>query len=124
MKLAHLSMFYLVGYLLTAGLLLLVSPHLVFALLGSSQPDAYGDVVPRMVGALAGALGMIVVQVIRLRLAVLYGTLVGVRVFLVTIWCWLYARTHDPFFLVLAAIVGFGMLLTAAGLIQARRAQG
>lgn len=121
MKLARWSLFYLVSYLLGAGVALLASPHLVFTLLGSSQADSYGDVVPRMVGALACALGLIVVQIIRLRLDVLYVTLIVVRAFLVGVWFWLYARTHDPFFLVLAAIVGFGMLLTAGGVLQSRR---
>jgi len=121
MKLARWSLFYLVSYLLGAGLSLLASPHLVFTLLGSTQADSYGDVIPRMVGALACSLGLIVVQIIRLRLEVLYVTLIVVRVFLVGVWFWLYALTHDPFFLVLAAIVGFGMLLTAAGVLQSRR---
>jgi hypothetical protein len=121
MKLSRLSMFYLASYLLPSGILLVVAPRLVFELMFSSQPAAYGDVIPRMAGALAIALGIIVVQLIRLRIEALYGTLVFARVILVSIWIWLYARTHDPFFLILTGIVGFGALFTAAGILHDRR---
>jgi hypothetical protein len=82
MKLSRLSMFYLAGYLVPAGLMLLTMPRLVFVLFFSSQPDAYGDVMPRVAGALA------------LRL------------------------DRGPLLLALAAMVGFGALLTAAGLVR------
>jgi uncharacterized membrane protein len=71
-----------------------------------------------MAGALTLALGTLVVQMIRLRVEVFYTTLVGIRVFLVSTWIWLYVRTADPFFLALAGLVGFGALLTAAGLVR------
>lgn len=121
MKLSRLSLFYLAGYLLPSGAMLVLAPRLVFQLLFSSQPDAYGDVIPRMAGGLALALGVIVVQLIRLEIDALYATLVFVRAILVAIWFWLYARTHDPFFLILAGIVGFGALLTAAGILRDRK---
>ncbi len=113
-------MFYLAGYLLPAGVMLLLVPRFVFETFQSSQPEAYGDVIPRVAGALAIALGVIVTQIIRHRLDVLHATLVGVRVFLVAAWIWLYTRTSDPFFLVLAGIVAFGALLTLIGLIKER----
>ena len=121
MKIARISMFYLVGYLLPAGVLLLVAPRFVFETFQSSQPESYGDVIPRVAGALAIALGLIVGQIIRFRLEMMHSTLVGVRVFLVGTWIWLYTRTHDPFFLILAAIVGFGAALTAVGLAVDKR---
>jgi hypothetical protein len=121
MTLRKASLFYLAGYLLPSGAMLVVAPKWVFTLLLSSQPDAYGDVVPRMTGALALALGTIVVQIIRYRLDMLHLTLVFVRLFLVACWIWLYGRTHDPFFVVLAIIVGVGMLLTATGIALERR---
>ncbi|HUB09821.1 MAG TPA: hypothetical protein VMB50_22655 [Myxococcales bacterium] len=123
MSLSRLSLFYLVSYLVGAGVGLLAAPRLVFVLLGSTQADAYGVIVPRMVGALALALGTFVIQIIRWKLTQFYPTLVAVRVFLVAVWAWLFALTRDPFFVVLGAIVAFGALLTAAGLVLDRRAR-
>jgi hypothetical protein len=118
MKLSRISMFYLAGYLVPAGLMLLTMPRLVFVLFFSSQPDAYRDVMPRVAGALTLALGTLVVQMIRLRIETFYPTLVGIRVFLVSTWVWLFVRTANPFFIALAAMVGFGALLTVAGLVR------
>jgi cytochrome c biogenesis protein CcdA len=76
-KLARLSLFYAASYLLPAGLLLVVAPRVAFTMLLSTQPDAYGDTIPRMAGAVTVALGVLVVQAIRHRLDALYPTLVG-----------------------------------------------
>ena len=121
MKLARLSLFYAAGYLVPAGVLLVAAPRLAFVMLLSSQPDAYGDPIPRMAGAVTLALGVLVVQTIRLRLDALHRTLVAVRVFLVAVWVWLYTRTGDRFFIILAVIVAVGMMLTAAGIVVDRR---
>jgi hypothetical protein len=121
MTMTRLSLFYAVSYLVPSGVLLLVHPRIVFELLLSTQPDVYGDVVSRMAGAVILALGLIVAQIIRLRAETLYSTLVGVRVLLVACWIWLYLRTQDRFFLLLAIVVGFGMSMTAAGLVVDRK---
>ncbi|MHB8418241.1 MAG: hypothetical protein ACYDCL_09205 [Myxococcales bacterium] len=122
MGLSRWSLFYLAGYLWIAGLGLLASPHLVFTLMASPNASAYGEVIPRMFGAMVLVVGTFVVQIIRFGLTQFYPTLVGVRLFLLAIWLWLYSVTRDPFFLVLEGIVGFGVALTVAGMFAARRA--
>jgi hypothetical protein len=115
MKLTRLSLYYLAGYLLPSGLGLLLMPELVFKLLFSNANGAYGDVMPRMAGAAFTVLGILVVQTIRQRLESLYLTFLGARALLVAIWLWLFARTSDPFFIAVAAVVLLGMALTATG---------
>lgn len=115
-RLTHLSLYYPLSYLVPAGVLFLAAPQLALKLFFSSQPQAYGDIMPRMAGALTLGLGLLVAQVIRLRLDALHATIVGVRVLFVAVWLWLYARSADPFFLALAALVGLGMILSAVAL--------
>jgi hypothetical protein len=111
----RLSLLYPAGYLLSGGAALLVAPALALKLLLAAQPEAYGDVMPRMAGAVTMALGVLVVQVFRHRLEALHPTIIGVRFFLVGTWVFLYGRSHDPFFIVLAVMVGFGVVLSLAG---------
>jgi hypothetical protein len=67
------------------------------------------------------ALGMIVVQVIRLRLDTLYPTFIIVRVVLVTCLAALYFYSRDPLFISLFVVVGFGLVLTTLGYLADRR---
>jgi uncharacterized protein YjeT (DUF2065 family) len=115
----RLSLFYLAGYLLPTGALLVVAPDVAFKLLFAT--GSYGDAIPRMAGGLLLALGVIVVQVIRHRVEALYPTTVAIRLMLLAILGWLYARTSDPFFLIVMGVVGFGVLLTGGTLLMARR---
>lgn len=115
----RLSLFYLAGYLLPTGALLVVAPDLVFKLLFST--GSYGDAIPRLAGGLILALGIIVVQIIRHRLDVLYPTTVAVRFVLLAILGWLYVRTGDPFFIAVFGVVGLGVLLTGGSLLLAMR---
>jgi len=78
-------------------------------------------VMPRLAGGLILALGLLVVQIIRHRVDVLYPSTVGVRFVLLAVLGWLYARTSDPFFLVVMGVVGLGVLLTGSSLLLARR---
>jgi hypothetical protein len=121
-SLTRLSLFYPAGYLLSGGLMFLALPALAFRLFFSNQPQAYGDIVPRMAGALTFALGVLVVQVIRHRADALHKTIVGVRFFLVAVWLWLYVKGGDPFFVTLAVMVGFGIILSTVALVLDRRA--
>lgn len=114
----RLSLFYLAGYLLPTGLVFLVAPDLGFKLLFST--GQYGDVIPRMAGGLLLGLGIVVVQIIRHRVEVLYPTTVAVRLMFLAIFGWLYARTGDPFFLAVMGVVGLGVLLTGAALLLGR----
>ena len=106
----RLSLFYLAGYLIPAGLLLLLAPTFSTRLLLSN--GNYGEVFPRLAGMLLIGLGALVVQIIRLRLDVLYTTTLAIRLFFCACLLVFYFMSSDPFFLVLLAIVGFGLLFT------------
>jgi hypothetical protein len=121
-RLTRLSLWYPATYLLLGGTMLMTLPRLLFTLFLSTQPEAYGDVMPRMAGALTFALGVLVVQVIRHRVVAMHATLVGLRVFLVATWVALYVYGRDRFFLVLAAIVAFGAVLTTVAMAHERDA--
>jgi len=117
---SRFSLIYLAAYLIGSGVSLLAAPTLTLKLLFSD--GHYGEVIPRMVGALALALGIIVVQIFRLRIHSLYLTLVFVRVMLCSVWLVLFGECRDPFFLVLFTVVGFGLTWTAIGYWLDRRA--
>jgi len=111
MSKTRLSLFFPASYLVSSGLGLLAFPQPYLKLL-LSRGD-YGDAFPRLAGALILGLGIIVVQIARLRLVALYPTILGVRVFFCACWAVLYLWTRDPFFLVLLGVVGFGVVLTS-----------
>jgi hypothetical protein len=111
MTLTRLSLYYLAGYILPAGVMLFLAPDLSLKLLQSN--GSYGDIMPRVAGAAFVALGGIVVQIIRHRVEVLYTTTLGLRVFLLSALLWMYARSSDPFFLIVSGIVALGMTLTS-----------
>ncbi len=119
----RLSLFYLAGYTIPSGLLLLFAPQIALQLLFSNRIADYGDIMPRLAGAVILALGMIVVQAIRLRLDTLYPTFIAVRAVLLTVIAGLYFYAHDPFFISLFVVVGIGFLLTSAGYLADRRDQ-
>ena len=124
MKRTHLSLYYLAGYLLPAGLALLFLPKLALTILFSNNADAYGDVVPRLTGGVLIALGILIVQIIRLRLEMLYVTTLVVRGILLAVMLSLYLYSRDPFFISLMVIVGFGVLLTGASYYLDRQGKG
>jgi uncharacterized membrane protein YoaK (UPF0700 family) len=115
----HLSLYYLAGYLLFAGVALVATGQFVMRLLLSN--GEYGDALPRLLGVVLLALGILIVQIIRHRLDVLYPTTLVVRVLILGVLAWLFAMTTDPFFLVLIAIVGFGVVLTGISYLLDRR---
>jgi uncharacterized protein YjeT (DUF2065 family) len=120
MRRARLSLWYPTTYLFMTGLFLLVAPEWATKLLLSN--GNYGAVMPRMAGALALGLGVIVLQVIRHRIDSLYPTLVGVRVMFCAVWLGLYFISADPFFLVVFGVVALGMVWTAVAYLADRRA--
>jgi len=122
MRWTRLSFFYLVGYLTFGGLGLVFAPAFALHLLGA--PGSYPPVLVRFMGALLLALGILVSQIVRHRVEVLYPATLVVRVVLVGTMVPLYVASRDPLFLVLTAIVGLGMVLTATGLLADRRASG
>ena len=119
MKRTHLSLYYLAGYLLPAGLALVVVPRFALKLLFSN--GEYGDVLPRLLGAVLIALGIIVVQIIRHQAEALYPTTLVARVILIACFVGLYLYSRDPFFISLIVIVGFGVLLTTTSYVLDRR---
>lgn len=118
----RLSLFYLVGYLIPSGLLLLFVPQFVLSLLQSNRAEEYGDIFPRLTGIVLLALGLIIVQIIRYRVEILYTSTLLVRAVLLMSISGLYLYARDPFFLILLAIIGFGVVLTVYSYTLDRRA--
>jgi hypothetical protein len=115
----HLSLYYLAGYLLFAGVLLIATGQFATRLLLSNAE--YGDALPRLLGVVLLALGILIVQIIRHRLEVLYTTTLAVRALILAVLAGLYVYTRDPFFLVLIGIVGLGVVLTGGSYLLDRR---
>lgn len=107
----RLSLYYPVCYLLIGGLALLCLPHFSMALMLSN--GEYGDIFPRYIGTMSLGLGLLVLQIVRHRVAVLYPTLVWVRVLFCGCYIWFYLQTADPFFLVMLGMVGLGAVATS-----------
>jgi len=123
MKSTHLSLYYLVGYLIPSGLAVLLAPDLTFQLLFSNSNGAYGDVLPRLAGAILLALGLLVFQIVRHRVEQLYVTIIYVRLILLAILVGLFLYSRDPFFISLFVVVGIGVVLTTLGYIRDRQSQ-
>ncbi len=112
------SLFYVAAYLLTGGLGLLAAPGPTLTLFLAR--GAYDDVMVRFVGVLMLALGILVVQIIRLRAEKLYPSTVLVRFLVLAALSFFFLLTSDPLFLVLFAVVGLGVAGTLAGLLLDR----
>ncbi len=114
------SLFYLAGYLFPAGLGLLLVPRLTLKLLLSN--GEYSDVMVRLAGMFLVGLGIIVVQLIRLRAEALYSTTLIIRVFFCVCILTFYFLSDDPLFLVMLGIVGLGLAITASCYLAEHRA--
>jgi uncharacterized protein YjeT (DUF2065 family) len=110
MNRTRLSLFYVASYLWGGGIGLFLLPQFSATLFQSNAH--YPDVMLRGIGMFMIALGVIVVQLIRHRVEVLYPTTIIVRLFICISLFAFYFIGRDPFFLVLLAIVGLGVLLT------------
>lgn len=115
----RLSFYYLIGYLIPSGLALLLLPRLALRLLLSNAD--YGDVMPRVVGMVLLVLGVLVIQIVRYRLEMLYTTVLAVRGGMLVILLSLFLYSRDPFFVILLLVVGFGFVLTGSSLWLDRR---
>jgi hypothetical protein len=118
MNRTHLSLYYLAGYLLVAGLALLLVPGFALKLLLSNGD--YGEVFPRLAGMLLLGLAAIIVQIIRHRLEVLYLTTLAIRGFFLVTLLTLFLASGDPFFLVVFGIVALGVLFTGFSYLSER----
>lgn len=121
MRWTRLSFFYLMAYTGLGGLGLLVAPDVALRLLASTAN--YPPLLARFVGAFMIALSILVIQIVRHRVEVLYSTTLLVRVVLLGTTLWLYLESRDLLFLSIGGIVGLGMLFTTLGLIADREAR-
>jgi uncharacterized protein YjeT (DUF2065 family) len=122
MRRTYLSLYYLVGYLFPAGLLLFLAPAFATKLLLSNQE--YPDAPLRLAGLVLIALGILIAQIIRHRIEVLYTTTLVVRAVLSIGLLWLLVSTGNPFFGVVLVIVLIGVALTGASYLADRRDAG
>ena len=119
MQRTHLSLYYLVGYLVPAGIALIAAPEFALKLLLSN--GNYGDVMPRLLGVVLLALGIIVLQILRLHAETLYSTTLIARSVILVCLLGLYLYSRDPLFLTLIGIVGLGFILTGTSYLLDRR---
>ena len=119
MSRTRLSLYYLAGYLLPAGALLLLVPEFATKLLLSNRTYDYAPF--RLAGILLIAIGLLIVQMIRYRLAVLYPTTIVIRLLISATLIGLYIDTGDPFFLVILGVVAIGIALTTTSYLLDRR---
>jgi uncharacterized protein YjeT (DUF2065 family) len=118
-KRTRLSLYYLATYLIGAGIALIFAPSLALTLLFAN--GHYGDVMPRLLGVVLLALGIVIVQIIRHSLEVLYPTTLIVRTFIMAVLVGLLIYSRDPLFISLLVVVGFGMVLTGTSYALDRR---
>jgi uncharacterized protein YjeT (DUF2065 family) len=119
MRRTHLSLYYLAGYLVPAGALLLFVPDFATKLLLSNRD--YDDAPFRLAGLVLLALGIVIVQIIRHRVEALYATTLAVRTVISAGLLWLFVITGDPFFAVVLVVVLIGVALTGSSYILDRR---
>jgi uncharacterized protein YjeT (DUF2065 family) len=110
MRTMRLSLFYLVGYSLPVGLLLMFVPQLTMKLLLTNH--AYDDLGLRLGGVFLFSLGMVVVSMIVNHAATMYSTTLFVRAFIITSLLVLFEIYRDPALLVITAVVTIGWTLT------------
>lgn len=115
----RLSLYYLAAYLLGAGVALIFAPSIALTLLFSN--GHYGDVMPRLLGVVLFALGVVIVQIIRHRVEALYTTTLLVRSVIVLVLAGLFAYSHDPLFISLIVVVGIGMVFTSTSYLSDRK---
>jgi uncharacterized membrane protein YoaK (UPF0700 family) len=117
----NLSLYYLAGYLVPAGLLLLFVPEWATKLLLSNRTYDYAPF--HLVGVLLLVIGILIVQIIRHRLEALYPTTLLARALISATLLWLFLSTGDPFFAVILVVVLIGVALTGASYYLDRRAR-
>jgi hypothetical protein len=115
----NLSLYYLAGYLIPAGLLLLFVPEFATKLLLSNRTYDYAPF--HLAGVLLLVIGILIAQIIRYRLEQLYATTLVARALISATLLWLYLTTGDPFFGVILVIVLIGVALTGASYTLDRR---
>ena len=120
MRRTNLSLYYLAGYLVPAGLLLLFVPEFATKLLLSNKTYDYAPF--HLAGVLLLVVGILIIQIIRHRLEQLYSTTLVARALISATLLWLFLTTGDPFFAVVLVIVLIGVALTGASYYLDRQA--
>ncbi len=112
----RLSLYYLATYLLFGGFGFLLTPRLATKLLLSNAD--FDTMILRVMGMLMMGLGFLIVQVIRLRVSVLYAsTLIMLGVFGICLMAF-FMMTYNLFFLTILVIVVIGVALTSWSLFE------
>jgi hypothetical protein len=106
----RVSLYFPATYLVVAGVGFMLFPTFMLRLLFST--GHYERFFVELCGLFLLGLAALVIQTIRLRLAAMYPTLIGVRVFFCVGYIALFGQTRDPLFLSLLAIVGSGLLVS------------
>lgn len=104
------SLFYVAFYLLQGGIAFGAMPQTALAMFGAV--GTYSDALVRFVGVLLLTLGIIVVQLVRLRAERMYTATLAARTVILPGMLLLYAAYDEPLMLVLCGIVGLGYALT------------
>lgn len=110
MRRTNLSLYYLAGYLVPAGLFLLFIPEFATKLLLSNRTYDYAPF--HLAGVLLLVIGILIIQIIRHKLEMLYSTTLVARALISATLLWLFLTTGDPFFAVILVIVLIGVGLT------------
>ena len=116
MRRTHLSLYYLAGYVIPSGLLLLFAPTFATRLLQSNH--TYEEAALRLAGLVLIALGILIVQIIRHHVDT---TTLVVRSILSFGLLALFVTTGDPFFAVVLLVVLIGVALTGTSYLLDRR---
>ena len=112
----RLSLYYLATYLLFGGFGFLLTPRLATKLLLSNAD--FDTMILRVLGMLMMGLGFLIVQVIRLRVSILYAsTLIMLGVFGICLIAF-FMMTYNLFFLTILVIVAIGVALTSWSLFE------
>jgi len=119
MRRTHLSLYYLAGYVLPAGVLLVFVPTFATTLLLSNV--TYDEPPLRLAGLVLIALGILIVQIIRHSVEALYTTTLAVRSVLSLGLLALLITTGNTFFGVVLIVVLIGVALTGASYLVDRR---
>jgi hypothetical protein len=117
----RLSLWYVAGYLVLSGVLLLVEPRAALRWMLSNTD--YGDVMPRWVAMMSLGLGTLIAQAVRHRVEVLYPLGLVMPAAMGVGLVGLYVKSADPLFLTLLAVVGLGVAITGASLLLDRAEQ-
>lgn len=116
MKITRYSLIYLASYLTFGGLGFFFFPTSFSKLLLSNA--VYTEDAIRLAGIFSTLLGVIVIQIIRHKVDILYPTSVLARILGLFGLMYVYFNTKNPMFFTLSLIVTFGLIVTIFSLIK------